>query len=166
MNSHSNLCIQPVFIFIISETEGVADNEEDDEDEDEDDDIPLAIMAMAKDLFGCSFNELSALDRQLHTCDNSTKDWDRPATQIIDEIQQADSDLNNSSDSEEEEEDSRTHIYSLSEMEEVIRRGKEFALANGNSVLLNSMITSDESLMDMRMDCNTTRQKKMTDFFC
>ena len=121
---------------------------------------------MAKELFGCSFQELSAIDRNIHTCDNATQDWDRPACDIISEIQAQD--VNSSDNEEPEEEDSAVDtspIYSLCEMEDVIRKGKEFALAHGNSSLLISLITSEESLMDMRMDTQTSHQKKITDFF-
>ena len=56
-------------------------------------------------------------------------------------------------------------MYSLLEIGEAIRKGKEFALAHGNSALLKSMITSEESVMDMRMNSQSSHPKKMTDFF-
>lgn len=55
-------------------------------DDDDDDDVPLAVLQLSRELFGCEFLELVKMDANIKTCDNQERDWDKPASEIIQEI--------------------------------------------------------------------------------
>uniref|UniRef100_A0A8W8I2G5 HTH CENPB-type domain-containing protein n=1 Tax=Magallana gigas TaxID=29159 RepID=A0A8W8I2G5_MAGGI len=85
-------------------------NDGGDDDEDEDDDVPLAVLQLSRELFGCEFRELVKMDADMETCDNQERDWDKPASEIIEE-------MNEKEDEDYEEEESE-------ECESVICREK------------------------------------------
>ncbi|XP_052696591.1 tigger transposable element-derived protein 4-like [Crassostrea angulata] len=85
-------------------------NDGGDDDEDEDDDVPLAVLQLPRELFGCEFRELVKMDADMEACDNQERDWDKPASEIIEE-------MNEKEDEDYEEEESE-------ECESVICREK------------------------------------------
>lgn len=89
--------------------DGGDDDDDDDEDYD-DDDVPLAVLQLSRELSGCEFLELVKMDANIETCDNQERDWDKPASEIIEEI-------NEKEDEDYEEEESE-------ECESVICREK------------------------------------------
>ena len=52
---------------IQSDTCTTPDNEDDDRDN-----IPLAVLRMSKNLFGCEFNELVDIEKEVDTCQEPT----------------------------------------------------------------------------------------------
>lgn len=55
-------------------------------DDDEDDDVPLAVLQLSRELFGCEYLELVKMDANMETCDNQERDWDKPASERIEEM--------------------------------------------------------------------------------
>ncbi|KAH3834822.1 hypothetical protein DPMN_108155 [Dreissena polymorpha] len=41
---------------------------------------------MANDMFDCEFRDLVVIDKSVHTCDNNTTNWERDASEILNDI--------------------------------------------------------------------------------
>lgn len=105
--------------------------------EEEDDDIPLA-----RNLFNCEYHKLSDVDKQLATSDISVRNWERPAHEILADID----DQSKASDNEETE---PPKACSLSELDFHIQQIKNFALVNGIQCLLNAAIEMEDDTADI-----------------
>ncbi|XP_062609218.1 tigger transposable element-derived protein 4-like [Saccostrea cucullata] len=135
----------------------LCENIDSDDDFDDDDDVPLSVLKLAHEVFGCEFNDLSEMDQTLSTCDNSAKDWDRPATDLLNTLE------SDGSESESDSDNKETNCCSVSDAHIYADKLKEFAQFHGNTRLLSSLMSASEYLNDMSL--NSSKQKPITDFF-
>ncbi|KAL4237186.1 hypothetical protein ACF0H5_005566 [Mactra antiquata] len=101
---------------------------------------------MCYDLFGCSFNDLVNIDTQVLTPDSTPIDWDRPTSDLLNDI----NNFNDTpSDDEMDYETDMTTISSAPTLAEAINLRsllKQYALSTGNFNILNSVSQIDDEL--------------------
>lgn len=102
------------------------------------------------------------IDREVVTCDEELyTDWDKPAQEILAEKGQ---------ESEEEEEEggtdevATTQMCTLTEAQDYIQQIKKLAAHLGDSDLLNSLMSSESILCNIRMK-KEIKQTSIKDFF-
>ncbi|KAH3790823.1 hypothetical protein DPMN_169031 [Dreissena polymorpha] len=83
--------------------------------DDDDDDCPLAVLKMAMDLYDCEFRDLVDIDKAVHICDNNMTNWDRDASEILNDIKGESTDCG-SFETEEEEDSSEPKNVTLSQV--------------------------------------------------
>ena len=126
--------------------------------EEEDDDIPLKFISLARKLFNCEYHKLSDVDKQLATLDISVRNWERPAYEILADID----DQSTASDNDDNEETEPPKACSLSELDFDIQQIKNFALVNGRQRLLNAAIEMEDDTADLRI--SSVKQTRIEDF--
>lgn len=127
----------------------------------EDDDIPLKCISLARKLFNCEYHELSDVDKQLATSDTSVRNWERPAHDILADID----DQSTASDNEYNDDNEETELpkaCSLRELDFHIQQIKNFALVNGRQRLLNTAIGMEDETADIRI--SSVKQTRIEDF--
>ncbi|CAH1244025.1 TIGD4 [Branchiostoma lanceolatum] len=134
---------------------------------------PAGADQLTQELFGCKFDELSLIDRDLPTCDLEGRDWDEDATILLDELQEetregSDNDneedttdnINNREESSVVDKDKATSnteardaephkdnpIKDLNTLVELMKHIKHFCAEEGLGDLLNSFHHADEML--------------------
>ena len=131
------------------------------EEEDAEDNVPLSVLKLSKELFGCEFSELAELEKNIPTCDTNQINWDLPATELLNEREDCDSD-DNDGDSQNDSETEK--VYSVSEAFCYIDSLKAFACSSGNSKMLDCVMELSALATEMRVECSS-RQTKISDFF-
>jgi len=111
--------------FTESSVSGYVDTEVTFEDEDSEDDYPLSVLKMSTELFGCQFQELD-IDRAFHTCDNNLMECDRPASEILRDLNLTDADACDSD--KEEDNQSSSEDISASDFAQYLEKMKRHAL--------------------------------------
>ncbi|XP_052215921.1 tigger transposable element-derived protein 6-like [Dreissena polymorpha] len=134
-----------------------------DTDFEPEDDLPLSMLRVSKELFSCDITELDKIDNNLPTCDNNMDFWERPAPQIL-----ADLNGNTAADAaaEHDEDDDGTEApkcVSVSEAAECLQKLRSFAVLK-NDCLLNSIMEAQDVFIKYRMD-SSVKQSKISDFF-
>lgn len=140
-----------------SQSECDNDGNGDDQSDIEEDDIPLAVLKQSKNLFGCEFHELVNLDNGVNTCDESEKNWDLPASELL-----KGNEIDSESDSESEAENEK-NVCSVYEAKNYIQELKFFAMHHGMSDLLSDVMSSSDKVEAMLV--KSVKQKTITDFF-
>lgn len=136
--------------------------EETSEDVDEDDDFPLAVHVLSRQLFGCDLMELIKVDKEFATSDTSMRDWEQPASKLLEQ-------LKDTSDSDEEEEDVQTGQdiplpCSVNDCLDMISKLKVFATSQGKTDIFETVMDLEDKFTHMKV-ANATTQRKISDFF-
>lgn len=132
-------------------------------DTDDDDDCPLAVLKMARDLFDCEFRDLVEIDKAVHTCDNSMTNWERDASEILNDINGESTDCG-SVETEEDEDTSEPKHVTLSQVAEYLSGLKDFALCKGQGSMLDYVMHIEDLFVEMRVAASD-KQTKISDFF-
>ncbi|XP_061166736.1 tigger transposable element-derived protein 4-like [Saccostrea echinata] len=135
-------------------------NVDDDDDDDEDDDVPLAVLQLSREIFGCEFLELTRIDACVETCDNREQDWDKPASEIIEE-------MNEEEEEEQEEEESEEYesVICRQKFCEHVEEMKMYASVHGHDKILEKLVHIDEMMTEDYIKCKSGVQTKISDFF-
>jgi len=117
---------------------GVAES---DEENDVEDDVPIAVLSLSRELFGCDFKELVAIDKHTETCDSITRDWDNtPALDILQEIRASQESAcddvvdcydGDDGDIDDDSEDTDSKKLTSNDIQECINKIKHYSLMNG-----------------------------------
>ena len=135
--------------FTESSVSGYVDTEVTFEDEDSEDDYPLSVLKMSTELFGCQFQELD-IDRAFHTCDNNLMECDRPASEILRDLNLTDTDA---CDSDKEEDiQSRSEGISASDFAQYLEKMKRHALCKNKPTLLNKLMDLADVFVQYRTE--------------
>ena len=131
--------------------------------DDEDDDFPIHLHVLARQLFDCDLQQLIDIDKAFVTCDSAACDWNRPASELLEEMRGGGE--NDDQDCEEEiVENVSEPVCSIIECSEYIGKLKNFARVHGKASMLESVIDIDELLNKMKMEISK-KQTKISDFF-
>ncbi|KAG1681435.1 Tigger transposable element-derived protein 4 [Nymphon striatum] len=126
---------------------------------DDDDNIPLAAVKLSLDLFGCSFRELSQIDKDLHTCDINSVDWNSQANEILANL--VSDNCVNEDDSDDEDDivslNTESNCITMNEAHGMVQKLKTLAVKCGSSELMGSLQAVDEQLTVM-----TVQKSKQT----
>lgn len=95
------------------------------------DDIPFDCLWVSRDLFDLDIHDLVKVDENLATCDGGVIDWERPAPEIL-------GDLNTTSD--DEDLPAPPQPISISEVTECIEKLKNFAHAKNSKLMLGMIM--------------------------
>ena len=131
---------------------------ENDSENEEDDDIPLAQLARAQAIYGCSLQDI--VNKEVEANDNNLVDWEKPLKDILVDNENSESD----SDDEPEATCSNETGITLNEAQQYIEKLKLFASEKGHSKLLASVMESSSYLTEISVK-NMSVQKKISDFF-
>jgi hypothetical protein len=129
-------------------------------DDNDDDDVPLASFKLAYELFGCSYKELSSIDKLVHTCDTNAMDWNLNPHDILKNLRNQNCSI---SSDEEDTPDLPTSSISLSDAHDMVTRLKLFTVKSGNASLMNTIDELNEQLT--LMSVMKLKQTKISDFF-
>lgn len=134
-------------------------SDDSDSDYDQDDNVPLKVVSMARQLFGCDFQELVQLDQHMSTCDQNVRDWSKSANELL-----ADLDGPSLSDNDEDTdvEPQQKAPCTLSELDFYISEIKNFALVNGRQRMLDSVMEIEEDVVVQRI--KVVKQCLISDF--
>ncbi|XP_060561826.1 tigger transposable element-derived protein 4-like [Ruditapes philippinarum] len=131
-------------------------------DDNDDDDVPLASLKLAYELFGCSYKELSSIDKLVHTCDTNAMDWSLNPHDILKNQRNQNGSI--SSDEEETPDlQTATSSISLSDAHDMVTKLKLFTVKSGNVSLMNTIDELNEQLT--LMSVMKLKQTKISDFF-
>ena len=146
-----------------------ANSESDDEDDlplaavsKSDENIPLAALKLTKEIFGVEFSELVDIDKDLHTCDTQERDWESPAQQILNELNDS-AHVPDDDSSDDDEPDDYTQVCSVSEASMMIAKLKKFGLHHGCSEMLECVSKLDEQVA--LLSVTQCKQQKISNYF-
>lgn len=134
--------------------------DDDDNEDDDDDDVPLAVLQLSRELFGCEFLELVKMDANIETCDNQERDWDKPASEIIEEINEKEDE-----DYEEEESEECESVICREKFCKNLAEMKVYAKVHGHAPILNKLTVIDDMITEEYIKCKSGVQTKISDFF-
>jgi hypothetical protein len=127
-----------------------------------DDNCPLAVLKLSAELFGCEFKELLEIDRRFPTCDNNLQNWDKPANEILKDLNTCSS---QECDSDPEQDDNQSvTVITSSDVAQYIEKIKQFALLKNQPILLNKIMELEDCFIQQRVDVSEV-QTKIYDFF-
>ena len=124
---------------------------------DADYDIPLAVLKPSYDLFGCSFCDLVTIDDHIQTCDTNTTDWNKPALELLGELNKDYYENESDEDTDDNDHLNSTSVPTLVDATHVVTQLKTFALHSGQSTMLNL-----ECKLDEEMSSAVSKSKKQT----
>jgi len=149
-------CFQRCGFNLPSENNINSVNEDDDEnhinehDDDQDDDIPLAAIKFSREIFGCEFQELVEIDKNVCTCDTSLIDWEKPGSDLLQNIQ-CDSDDSDGDDDTANEKDVHVQPMLKSEATDMIEKLKQYAKQIGSAKLFDYFSKSEDELNSLSL---------------
>jgi hypothetical protein len=120
------------------------------------------VHKLARDLFGCEVKDLINIDRDITTCATDMDEWKKSAPEILQEDGCDDEDDTNPT--EEEATTSETTL-SMSEVVEMSRKLKDWAVKKGHHDLLATLMEASNQIGDIAMNGEKVKQTKIEDFF-
>lgn len=116
---------------------------------------------MSHELFECEFKDLVEIDKQISTCDNNMMNWDRPAHEIMNDLNSVEQE--SVSDDEEEEQQSESTL-SVNEIGEFFVKMRHYAVCKNQSTLLDMVMNFEDFFIQTRIEA-AENQTKIGDFF-
>eukprot|EP00105_Crassostrea_gigas_P001681 XP_011413939.2 PREDICTED: tigger transposable element-derived protein 4-like [Crassostrea gigas] len=114
---------------------------DDDDDDDNDDDVPLAVLQLSRKLSGCEYLELVKMDANTETCDTQERDWDKPASERIEEMNEKEDE-----DYEEEESEECESVICREKFCKNLAEMKVYAKVHAHAQILNKLTVIDDMI--------------------
>ncbi|XP_052255184.1 tigger transposable element-derived protein 4-like [Dreissena polymorpha] len=139
-----------------------SDKSDKSECDDVEDDLPLIMHKLAHDLFGCEVKDLINIDRDFTTCATDMDEWKKSAPEIL---QEDGCDEEDDTNPTEEEATTSETTLSMSEVVEMSRKLKDWAVKKGHHDLLATLMEASNQIGDIAMNGEKVKQTKIEDFF-
>ncbi|KAH3754786.1 hypothetical protein DPMN_189467 [Dreissena polymorpha] len=126
--------------------------------------ISLALLRVSQDLFDIDIGDLTAVDKDQAICETNITDWERPATEIMEELKLTQPDADTGEEDENSALPPSCAVCSVSETCQFIDHLKNVALAKINQVMLDSIMKFQDEFFAHWVKCASV-QKKISEFF-
>ncbi|KAJ8298086.1 hypothetical protein KUTeg_024617 [Tegillarca granosa] len=119
------------------------DNKEENDDNEDDDNVPLSVLKMSRELFDRDFRELIAIDFQAKTCYETTTDWCKPVSELLNK----DDHIEDENEDDQIDEHEQEKIISISESQHMILKLRKFAIKSEKTSILNKVMEINDELL-------------------
>ena len=132
--------------------------------ENDDDDEPIDFERFSQEIFGMSLEETVEVEKDLHVCDNEERNWDEPASTLLDIFREEEEEQQESGD-ESEDLPAQRHVNILEVLDHVAVL-QQFARNKGMIQVLQSLNSvASKFEREYLKSQNHATQSLLTDYF-